>query len=151
MWTYIWLAVLIICVLVEAGTMGLVCIWFAAGSLVAWALAMLGVSEAVQCVAFVGVSALLLIFTRPLVRKFVTPKIQPTNVNAVIGREAIVIEAIRPLEGVGQVKLGGQIWSAKTDEDTQCIPEGTLVEVVRVEGVKVFVKTKVVTKIVTKI
>ncbi|MBQ7917089.1 MAG: NfeD family protein, partial [Firmicutes bacterium] len=88
MWTYIWLAVLVICVLVEAATMGIVCIWFAAGALAAWVLAMLGVSEGVQIVAFVGVSALLLIFTRPLVRKFVTPKIQPTNVNAVIGREA---------------------------------------------------------------
>ena len=89
-WTYIWLAVLIVSILVEAGTMGLVSIWFAAGALAAWVLAMLGVGELVQCAVFVAVSALLLIFTRPLVKKYLTPKIQPTNVDAVIGREGVV-------------------------------------------------------------
>ena len=87
-------------------------------------------------------SGLLLFFTRPLVKKYVTPKIQPTNVDAIIGREGIVCEAIRPLEGTGQVKVGGQIWSARTDEQTDCIPEGTIVTVLRVEGVKLFVQPK---------
>ncbi len=141
-WTYIWLAVLIVSILVEAGTMGLVSIWFAAGALVSWALAMFGVNEWIQCLAFVLVSGLLLFFTRPLVKKYVTPKIQPTNVDAIIGREGIVCEAIRPLEGTGQVKVGGQIWSARTDEQTDCIPEGTIVTVLRVEGVKLFVQPK---------
>lgn len=143
-WTYIWLAVLIISILVEAGTMGLVSIWFSAGALAAWVLAMLGAGELIQCLVFVLVSALLLVFTRPLVKKYVTPKIQPTNVDAVIGREGIVIEAIQPMEGLGQVKVGGQIWSAKTDEQTEEIAQGTIVEVVRVEGVKLFVKKKAV-------
>ncbi len=141
-WTYIWLAVLIVSILVEAGTMGLVSIWFAAGALMSWALAMFGVNEWIQCLAFVLVSGLLLFFTRPLVKKYVTPKIQPTNVDAIIGREGIVCEAIRPLEGTGQVKVGGQIWSARTDEQTDCIPEGTIVTVLRVEGVKLFVQPK---------
>lgn len=141
-WTYIWLAVLIVSILVEAGTMGLVSIWFAAGALVSWALAMFGVNEWIQCLAFVLVSGLLLFFTRPLGKKYVTPKIQPTNVDAIIGREGIVCEAIRPLEGTGQVKVGGQIWSARTDEQTDCIPEGTIVTVLRVEGVKLFVQPK---------
>lgn len=141
-WTYIWLAVLIVSILVEAGTMGLVSIWFAAGALVSWALAMFGVNEWIQCLAFVLVSGLLLFFTRPLVKKYVTRKIQPTNVDAIIGREGIVCEAIRPLEGTGQVKVGGQIWSARTDEQTDCIPEGTIVTVFRVEGVKLFVQPK---------
>ena len=138
-WTYIWLAILIVSILVEAGTMGLVSIWFAAG---AWALAMFEVSEWIQCLAFVLVSGLLLFFTRPLVKKYVTPKIQPTNVDAIIGREAVVSEAIRPLEGTGQVKVGGQIWSARTDEQTDCIPEGAIVTILRVEGVKLFVRPK---------
>ncbi len=141
-WTYIWLAVLIVSILVEAGTMGLVSIWFAAGALAAWVLAMLGVGELVQCAVFVAVSALLLIFTRPLVKKYLTPKIQPTNVDAVIGREGVVIQTIDMLEGTGQVKLRGQIWSAKTDENVNRIPEGTIVEVVRVEGVKLYVRAK---------
>ena len=141
-WTYIWLAILIVSILVEAGTMGLVSIWFAAGALIAWALAMFEVSEWIQCLVFVLVSGLLLFFTRPLVKKYVTPKIQPTNVDAIIGREAVVSEAIRPLEGTGQVKVGGQIWSARTDEQTDCIPEGTIVTILRVEGVKLFVRPK---------
>ncbi|MFR8088432.1 MAG: NfeD family protein [Lachnospirales bacterium] len=141
-WTYIWLAILIVSILVEAGTMGLVSIWFAAGALAAWALAMFEVSEWIQCLAFVLVSGLLLFFTRPLVKKYVTPKIQPTNVDAIIGREAVVSEAIRPLEGTGQVKVGGQIWSARTDEQTDCIPEGAIVTILRVEGVKLFVRPK---------
>ena len=122
--------------------MGLVSIWFAAGALAAWALAMFEVSEWIQCLAFVLVSGLLLFFTRPLVKKYVTPKIQPTNVDAIIGREAVVSEAIRPLEGTGQVKVGGQIWSARTDEQTDCIPEGAIVTILRVEGVKLFVRPK---------
>lgn len=141
-WTYIWLAILIVSILVEAGTMGLVSIWFAAGALAAWALAMFEVSEWIQCLAFVLVSGLLLFFTRPLVKKYVTPKIQPTNVDAIVGREAVVSEAIRPLEGTGQVKVGGQIWSARTDEQTDCIPEGAIVTILRVEGVKLFVRPK---------
>ena len=141
-WTYIWLAILIVSILVEAGTMGLVSIWFAAGALIAWALAMFEVSEWIQCLVFVLVSGLLLFFTRPLVKKYVTPKIQPTNVDAIIGREGVVSEAIRPLEGTGQVKVGGQIWSARTDEQTDCIPEGTIVTILRVEGVKLFVRPK---------
>ena len=141
-WTYIWLAILIVSILVEAGTMGLVSIWFAAGALIAWALAMFEVSEWIQCLVFVLVSGLLLFFTRPLVKKYVTPKIQPTNVDAIIGREGVVSEAIRPLEGTGQVKVGGQIWSARTDEQTDCIPEGTIVTILRVEDVKLFVRPK---------
>ena len=141
-WTYIWLAILIVSILVEAGTMGLVSIWFAAGALIAWALAMFEVSEWIQCLVFVLVSGLLLFFTRPLVKKYVTPKIQPTNVDAIIGREGVVSEAIRPLEGTGQVKVGGQIWSARTDEQTDCIPEGTIVTILRVEGGKLFVRPK---------
>lgn len=141
-WTYIWLAILIVSILVEAGTMGLVSIWFAAGALIAWALAMFEVSEWIQCLVFVLVSGLLLFFTRPLVKKYVTPKIQPTNVDAILGREAVVSRAIRPLEGTGQVKVGGQIWSARTDEQTDCIPEGTIVTILRVEGVKLFVRPK---------
>ena len=141
-WTYIWLAILIVSILVEAGTMGLDSIWFTAGALIAWALAMFEVSEWIQCLVFVLVSGLLLFFTRPLVKKYVTPKIQPTNVDAIIGREGVVSEAIRPLEGTGQVKVGGQIWSARTDEQTDCIPEGTIVTILRVEGVKLFVRPK---------
>lgn len=116
----------------------LVSIWFAAGSLVAGIAAMLNAALWLQITLFLVVSCTLLASLFPLVKKFLRPNIEKTNVDAVIGSRGYVTEDIDNLQAVGQVKLGGMYWTARS-ENGQIIPRGTLVEVDRIEGVKAFV------------
>ena len=96
MYIYVWLAVFVLSILVEAATAGLASIWFAGGAFVAFLLALLDVSPVWQVVAFVVISLLLLVFTRPLARKYINRKAEKTNVlDSIIGRTAEVPEEIR--------------------------------------------------------
>ena len=141
-WTaYLWLVLMIGFVAAEAACpFHLVSIWFAVGSLVALVAAALDAQMWLQITLFAVVSVGLLVATLPLVKKFVIPKQAKTNVDSVIGSRGYVTEAIDNLSASGQVKLGGMYWTARS-EDGHPIPAGALVEVARIEGVKVFVKT----------
>ena len=87
---------------------------------------------------FLTVSAIALTALRPLVRKYLTPKLTPTNIDSVIGSAGLVTAPIDNLAATGQVKLGGMDWTARSTTG-KAIPVGTLVKVDRIEGVKVFV------------
>ena len=94
----------------------------------------------IQALVFVVTSTLLLIFTRPLVDKFIkTPKELKTNAYSIIGKKAIVISKINNIEGIGQIKIDGEVWSAKSFDDED-IPEDTEVEITEIDGVKAVVK-----------
>ena len=80
----------------------------------------------------------LLALLRPLVKRYVTPRITATNVDSVIGSTGLVTAAIDNVSAVGQVKLGAMEWTARSTSG-QPIPAGTLVKVDRIEGVKAFV------------
>ena len=138
---YMWLALMVGFVIAEAACpFHLVSIWFAVGSLASMVAAVLGAQFWLQITLFLVVSVGLLVATLPLVKKFVIPKQAKTNVDSVIGSRGYVTEAIDNLSASGQVKLGGMYWTARS-EDGHSIPVGTLVQVARIEGVKVFVKT----------
>lgn len=122
----------------------LVSIWFAAGALVAGIVALLNGALWLQITLFLLVSCALLAALFPLVKKYLRPSIEKTNVDAVIGSRGYVTEDIDNLQAVGQVKLGGMYWTARAAKGEK-IPSGTLVEVDRIEGVKAFV-TAVETK-----
>lgn len=134
----IWLVLLIAFVMVEAATVSVVSLWFAAGALAALVAAMLGAQLWLQVLLFAVVSAVLLIALRPVIRKHFTPKLTRTNVDAVVGSEGFVTADIDNLHAVGQVKLGGVEWTARST-DGQPISVGTRVRVDKVEGVKVYV------------
>lgn len=134
----LWFVLAVVFLLVEGGTVMLVSVWFAAGSLVAMLAALLGAPFWLQLIAFLGVSAGLLALLRPLVQKYIKPKITATNVDAVIGSRGYVTETVDDLAATGQVKLGAMPWTARSTEGTP-IEKGTLVRVDRIEGVKVFV------------
>lgn len=134
----LWFILMVVFLWMESSTVSLVSIWFACGALAAMIAALFGAQIWLQLVLFVAVSVLLLASLRTVVKKFITPKLVKTNVEAVIGATGIVVEAIDNIQGVGQVKLGGMQWSARSTENVK-IPENTLVTVDRVEGVKVFV------------
>ena len=87
---------------------------------------------------FVGVSFAALLLTRPLVKKFSTPKIQRTNIDRIIGERAIVTEEIDNLRAIGIVKADGKSWSARS-ADGSIIPAGSVVEVQKIDGVKLIV------------
>ena len=138
---YIWFGLMVAFIVVEASCpIHLVSIWFAAGSLIAAVVSMLGGEVWLQVIAFLVVSGGLLAALWPFVRKFLKPRLTATNVDSVIGTEGYVTAAIDNLSATGQVKLGGMYWSARST-DGHPIPEGTLVKVDKVEGVKVFVST----------
>ena len=138
-----WLIALVVLLVIEAATLGLATIWFAGGALIALIAAMCGAGFVIQMVCFLVVSLILLIFTRPVAVRFLNKDTLKTNVARVIGMEAIVAqEEISNLAGTGKVSLGGNTWTARTESEGGIIPKETVVEVLRVEGVKLIVKVK---------
>lgn len=134
-----WLVAAIIFGVSEALTVGLVTIWFAGGALVALAAALLGAGIPVQIVLFFVVSIGLLVSTRKVfVQKLKTGKAK-TNIDALIGEEAMVLTEIKPF-APGSVKLKGQEWTAVTKDENLSIASGEIVKVVAIEGVKAVVK-----------
>ena len=136
--TILWLALLIGFIWIEASTVSLVSSWFALGALVALIASALGAEIWLQVVLFFVVSGVCLVLLRPIIKKHFTPKLVKTNVDSVIGTKGYVTAAVDNLTGAGQVKLGAMYWTARSTSG-EPIPEGTLVKVDRIEGVKAFV------------
>ena len=134
----VWLVLMALCLAVEASTVTLVSLWFAAGALAALIVASTGGSVGFQIAVFAVVSAALLASLRPIVRKYIAPKHTHTNVDAVIGSEGYVTADIDNRNATGSVKLGAMEWTARSSTG-QIIKAGTLVRADRIEGVKVFV------------
>ena len=134
----IWLMLMVLFIMAESSTVSMVSLWFAVGALVALVVSLLGGAVWLQCVVFFVVAAVLLALLRPVAKKYFTPKLTKTNVDAIVGQTGIVCAAIDNRENRGQVKLNGMDWTARS-ESGEAIDEGTYVKVVRVAGVKVFV------------
>jgi len=133
-----WLVMIVLFLMVEASTVTLVSLWFAAGSLAAMLVALTGAGIGFQVTVFVIVAAVSLTALRPLVRKHIKPKLTKTNVDAVVGTTGLVTTPIDNVSAVGQVKLGGMYWTARSTTGDP-IPEGAQIRVDRIEGVKAFV------------
>ena len=137
-----WLIALVVFLVIEAATLGLATIGFAGGALVALIAAMCGAGIVIQIVLFLVVSLVLLFFTRPLAVRFLNKDTLKTNVDRVVGMEGVVTEEISNLAGTGKVSLGGNVWTARTENEGGTIPVDAVVTVLRVEGVKLIVKVK---------
>ena len=135
----IWLVLLLLFAGFEAISVGLTSIWFAAGALCALIAALLGGQLWVQITLFLAVSALCLLAVRPLARRLLNSRVEPTNADRVIGEQAQVTEDIDNIHGKGAVVIRGVAWTARSEDGTP-VPAGTLVKVLRIEGVKVFVE-----------
>ena len=136
----LWLVVLIVSIGVEVATLGLTSIWFAGGAVVAVIVAAVHGPVWLQILLFFAVSLLLLFFTRPIAVRYFNRDRVRTNVESMIGRQAIVTSEIDNLQGIGQVTVGGQEWSARTEADGMNLQPGTVVDIVAVNGVKLIVK-----------
>jgi len=138
---YFWLAVIVVAAIVEALTAQLVSIWFVAGGVVALIANVCGADFWVQITLFAFVSTLTLLGTRPFVKKLMNFKKEETNTDRYIGKYAVVIIEINNTLGVGQAKVLGSIWTAKS-ADGSIIPVGANVLVKAIEGVKLIVELK---------
>lgn len=136
-----WLVVFILLILIELATMCLTTIWFAGGAVAGFVASMLGANVVIQAAAFFAVSILLLFFTRPFAVRYINSNKTKTNVDGLIGQEALVLEEINNIRETGCAKLEGKEWTARSMNDT-VIPKDTVVTVERIEGVKLIVKAK---------
>lgn len=133
-----WLIALIVFVVVEALTVGLVSIWFAIGALAAFISALLKAKIWVQITSFVVLTAATIIITRPLAKKYLAPKHRPTNADRVLDMVGVVTERIDNLSETGSVHVGGRLWRARSEDGT-IIEVGEKVRSIRIEGVKLIV------------
>ena len=136
--TILWLVLMVIFLLVEAGTVVMVSLWFAAGALVALVASLLHAPLWLQILLFLVVSTALLACLRDVVRKHFTPRLSKTNVDAIVGSRGYVTADIDNISATGTVKLGAMEWTARSTAGDP-IAKGTLVQVDKIEGVKAFV------------
>ena len=135
----VWLVLLALCLLIEASTLGLVTIWFGGGALVAFVIALFTDNIAVQVSAFLLISVLLLIFTRPIAARYINAKRTKTNVDSLIGQQGRVTETIDNFKETGVVHLNGLEWTARTAKN-EVIEAGEAVIVKKITGVKLIVE-----------
>jgi len=135
---YSWLYLMIILLIIEVFTINLVSIWFAAGAVAAMFASLFTDDLNIQIVVFLIISTLTLIIVRPIVNKYLKPKITKTNLDNVIGKTGVVTKEIYEME-YGEVKVLGKYWTAKAETD---IKEGSKVEILAIDGVKLIVQKK---------
>ena len=135
-----WLGAAAIFVVIEIITMGLTTIWFAGGALVGAVMAAFSLPLWSQIIAFVIVSVILLILTIPRALKYLNSRTVRTNADSLIGQTALVTQDIDNLNAKGQVKVEGQIWTARSISDDVQLHEGQKVMIESISGVKVIVK-----------
>ncbi|MGN0375407.1 MAG: NfeD family protein [Butyrivibrio sp.] len=137
---WIWLGLVVVFIIFEVCTTSLTTIWFAGGAMLSFILALLKAPLWTQITAFVVVSVLLLIFTRPLVEKVLKVGTSKTNIDSLIGQKAKVLVEINNDKDMGFAVVNGQEWTARAEDGSEIIPEDALVEIVAISGVKLIVK-----------
>ena len=134
---WIWLAVIILALICEACTTALVSIWFVPPAIISMVLAIIEVDVWVQVVVFFVVSiASIALFHSLFKKKLANSRKKATNTDILIGEKAVVTEDIDNLRAVGCVKINGQLWSARAENDDDDIFEGDVVQIIAVKGVK---------------
>jgi len=136
--TVVWIVVTIAAVIVEIATQALVSTWFAVGGFAAFVLAWCGVDLSLQMAAFLGVSAFSFFFIRRYLIPYTQVKITPTNLDRLIGQEAVVTREMPP-RGRGEVKVNEQFWTARSDDPEQAVPVSCNVVIRAIEGATLIV------------
>lgn len=132
-----WGVLFVVLIIAESFTLHLVSIWFAVGSAAAFIASIFHAPLIVQVILFIAISILLLIFTRPIVQKAKATH-KPTNADAIIGKNGVVIETIDNLHNLGRIQIEGLSWNSRSTENI-LIEKGTIVRIEHIEGVTVFV------------
>ena len=134
--TLFWLALFVILALLELATINLVSIWFAIGAIITTFVSLATDNIMIHLAVFTITSILLLLLTKPFVKKIKKREVIPTNLDRVIGKVGVVTEKIEK-DGIGEVKVLGKRWSAYSDKE---IEENSKVKVLSINGVKLKVE-----------
>lgn len=146
MWSF-WLIAAGIFFIVEIATTGFLIFWLGIGALLAMITSFITNSIVAQTIVFVVTSCILIPLTKPLADKFTNKKTVATNSYSLINKHGIVTMDINPIEATGLVRVNGEIWSAKS-QDESIIVKGTEIEVLDIDGVKLIVSpVKIVSQV----
>lgn len=137
---YIWLGLLILFLIIEIATVGLTTIWMAGGALVALILELAGVNIWWQIWAFLIVSFILLVFTRPFAAKYINSHHEKTNYEGIIGKVVRITERVDNLQETGTAIVNGLEWTTRTEQNGEVLQPGDLAKVVNISGVKLIVR-----------
>lgn len=135
-----WIIVLIATIAIEAATMGLTTIWFTGGAFIALIIELLNGSFLLQVTVFLIVSLILLFFTRPVAVKHFNKEREKTNLDSLIGKQAIVTSSIHNLQETGQVIIDGKEWTARSNDASKSFEKDEIVRIVSIKGVKLIVE-----------
>ena len=137
-WSIFWAVVLLFSISTEISTTELVAIWFMPGALASLILSFFDVKPWILWVTFIVVSTVLLILAKTVIRKkfFKNVGKEKTDTDLLIGKRAKVEEDINNADEVGAVKINGQIWSARMEDDNDIVAAGEFVFIKRILGVK---------------
>ncbi len=137
---WVWVAIVVLAIVIEAMTDQLISIWFAPAAIVAVILEFCNVDIVWQVLVFLVVSIIGILGLRKFLLRFVPDKSTKTNVDAIIGEKCIVTEKIDNFAGCGQAKVKGQIWSARGIGEDDIFDVGEVLKIVAIEGVKIICK-----------
>ncbi len=134
-----WIVIAIIAAIIEGCTPQLVSIWFAIGAVVTAIVSVFTDNIIIQLAVFVAISVICIVVTRPLAKRLKrSTGDTPTNCDRYVGKTAEVIVDVDNTNAVGQVKVEGSVWSARSSTG-EPLPAGTRVVVNSIEGVKMIV------------
>lgn len=135
----IWVIAMVVFGVLEAVTVSTVAVWFVGGALAAFVAQLLGATFWLQLVLFFVVSIVLLLSLFPLARKLAKGKKVPTNLDMLIGKEALLTEEANTLQGTGALKIDGKEWSVRSVSE-ETLPKGCRVRIAKIEGVRLLVE-----------
>ena len=137
---WIWLGIVVVATIVELMTLDMTSIWFAISGIVALILSAFdAIGWIVQLIVFVVLSAALIIAIRPIARKFFLRHMnEKTNADTLIGKKVYMLTTAS-FGTLGSVKIFDVIWSAIPQDESETIEEGTIVEIVAIQGNKLVV------------
>ena len=136
---YVWAAITVVAVCIESATADLVTIWFIPAGIISFIVSLLpsGAPIWLQTLIFFATALLLLTSSKTIFKKLFQKKpLVATNLDAVVGMDAIVTETISNIDGTGEVKVAGKYWSAVSDDPDTVIEKNEVVTVRSIRGVK---------------
>ncbi len=139
-WGWMWIAVIVLAIIIEAFTDQLLSIWFVPAAIVSTILDFVRVDILWQALVFLLLSLVGIFVIRRFLVRFKQDKSNRTNIEAIVGEKCIVTEKIDSFAGCGQAKVKGQIWSARGIGEYDVYEVGEILQVVAIEGVKLICK-----------
>lgn len=128
----VWTIVAAVCAGAEAVTLTLILGFVAVAAAIALLVAVVGGPVAAQLIAFIAATGALVGFVRPIAKAHLHRPAITTGVDALVGKRAIVLERVDMHHG--QVRIDGEIWTARPYLEDQVLEPGTSVDVVKIQG-----------------